>query len=58
MDNLKVDTGKLHDALDAYAIAHSFEVYSGTHTSHVAVRFQEHVVPFFSRALSFGGGKR
>ncbi len=36
-----------------YGIAHDFEIYQGTHTSHVAVRFQEHVMPFFSRTLSF-----
>jgi len=53
MDTLRVDTGKLHDALDAYGITHQFEIYSGTHTSHVAVRFQEYVMPFFSRTLSF-----
>ena len=53
MDNLKVDTGKLHDVLTAYGITHDFEVYPGTHTSNVAVRFQEHVLPFFGRTLSF-----
>jgi len=53
MDNLKVDTGKLHDVLAAYGIKHDFEIYPGTHTSDVAVRFQDHVVPFFSRTLSF-----
>ena len=52
-DGLKVDTGKLHDVLTAYGLTHEFEMYSGTHTSHVAVRFQEHVMPFFSRTLSF-----
>jgi enterochelin esterase-like enzyme len=52
-DGLQGDTSKLHDALTAYGITHAFEVYSGTHTSHVAVRFQDHVMPFFSRTLSF-----
>ena len=52
-DGLRADAGKLHDALDQYGIGHSFEVYPGTHTSDVAVRFQEHVMPFFSRTLSF-----
>ena len=36
-----------------YGIANTFEIYPGTHTSDVAVRFQEHVMPFFSRTLSF-----
>jgi enterochelin esterase-like enzyme len=52
-DGLKVDTGKLHDVLTSYGIAHDFEIYPGTHTSDVAVRFQDHVMPFFSRTLSF-----
>jgi S-formylglutathione hydrolase FrmB len=52
-DGLKTDTGKLHDVLDTYKIANSFEVYPGTHTSAVAVRFQNHVLPFFSKNLGF-----
>ena len=57
-DGLRVDSGKLHDALTSYGIAHDFEIYPGTHTSDVAVRFQEHVMPFFSRTLSFAPVKR
>ncbi len=52
-DGLKADTGKLHDVLANYSIAHEFEIYPGTHTSDVAVRFQDHVMPFFSRTLAF-----
>jgi S-formylglutathione hydrolase FrmB len=51
-DGLRADAGKLHDVLDQYGIANTFEIYPGTHTSDVAVRFQEHVMPFFSRTLS------
>jgi S-formylglutathione hydrolase FrmB len=50
-DNLKVDAGKLHDILDSYGVANSFEIYHGTHTSAVADRFQNHVMPFFSKNL-------
>jgi hypothetical protein len=50
-DGLRADAGKLHDALDRYDLAHSFEVYPGTHTSKMAVRFQKHVMPFFSQSL-------
>ena len=57
-DGLRVDAGKLHDVLDRYGIANSFEIYSGTHTSDVAVRFQDNVMPFFSRTLSFEQVKR
>jgi enterochelin esterase-like enzyme len=57
-DGLRVDAGKLHDVLDQYGIANTFVVYPGTHTSDVAVRFQEHVMPFFSRTLSFEPARR
>jgi len=53
-DGLRADTAKLHDVLDKYGIANTFEVYSGTHTSAVADRFQNHVMPFFSRNLCSG----
>lgn len=52
-DGLRIDTGKLHDVLDKYGIANSFEIYSGTHTSAIADRFQNHVLPFFSKNLCF-----
>ncbi|MBS1794623.1 MAG: alpha/beta fold hydrolase [Acidobacteria bacterium] len=52
-DGLRVDAGKLHEALDKYGIANTFEVYPGTHTSKVADRFQNYVMPFFSRNLCF-----
>lgn len=52
-DGLRFDTIKLHNILDNYGIAHTFEIYSGTHTSAVADRFQNHVIPFFSRSLCF-----
>ncbi len=54
-DGLRTDTGRLHDAMDAYGIANSFEIYPGTHTSNVAFRFQDFVLPFFSKNLSFQG---
>ncbi len=50
-DGLRVDAGKLHGVLDNYGIPNAFEVYPGTHTSAVADRFQNHVLPFFGRHL-------
>jgi hypothetical protein len=44
----------LHEVLDTYEIANTFEIYQGTHTSAVAVRFQNHVMPFFSKNLCVG----
>jgi hypothetical protein len=57
-DGLRTDTAKLHEVLDEYGIPNSFEVYHGTHTSAVADRFQNHVLPFFSRNLCFKAGCR
>lgn len=52
-DGLRIDAGKLHDVLDNYGVANSFEIYKGTHTSAVADRFQNYVMPFFSKNLCF-----
>ena len=52
-DGLRADTAALHAVLNEYGIANSFEEYSGTHTSKVAERFQNHVLPFFSKTLCF-----
>jgi enterochelin esterase-like enzyme len=55
-DGLKSGATRLHEILDNYGVANAFEVYSGTHTSAVADRFQNHVMPFFSKNLCFGNG--
>ena len=52
-DGLRVDAGKLHEVFDKYGITNSFEICPGTHTSRVADRFQNHVLPFFSQNLAF-----
>lgn len=57
-DGLRVDAGKLHEVLDRYGITNTFEVYPGTHTSAVADRFQNHIIPFFSASLCFSAGCR
>jgi S-formylglutathione hydrolase FrmB len=54
-DGLRIDAGKLHEILDRYGIPNSFEIYHGTHTSAVADRFQNHVVPFFNKNLCATG---
>jgi S-formylglutathione hydrolase FrmB len=53
-DGLKAGAAKLHEILDSYGIANTFEVYHGTHTSAVADRFQNHVLPFFTKNLCVG----
>ncbi len=50
-DGLRADAARLHEALDRYGISNRFEVYPGTHTSAMAVRFQNYVLPFFSEQL-------
>ena len=57
-DGLRVDAGKLHDVFDKYGLVNSFEIYPGTHTSKVADRFQNHVMPFFSKNLCSQAGCR
>lgn len=52
-DGLRFDTKKLHEILDSYDITNGFEIYHGTHTSAVSDRFQNHVMPFFSKNLCF-----
>ena len=51
-DSLKVDAEKLHNVLDSYGIANRFEIYSGTHVSNVAFRFQDELLPFFGQILA------
>jgi len=53
-DGLRAGAAQLHEILDTYGIANSFEIYPGTHTSAVAVRFQNYVMPFFGRNLCSG----
>ncbi len=53
-DGLKNGAMRLHEILDNYGISHGFEIYPGTHTSAVAVRFQNYVLPFFSKNLCAG----
>jgi enterochelin esterase-like enzyme len=48
-DGLRNGAAKLHEVLGNYGIANTFDVYKGTHTSAVADRFQNHVLPFFSK---------
>lgn len=52
-DGLRFDTEKVHQLLDKYGIQNGFELFHGTHTSRVAFRFQNHVLPFFSKNLCF-----
>ncbi len=48
---LKDDTA-IHNELDRFGVAHSFEVYSGDHVNHIAERFAQKVLPFFAKHLA------
>ena len=52
-DGLKTDALRLHERLESYGIANSFDLYQGDHTNRVAFRFQDYVLPFFAKNLSF-----
>lgn len=52
-DGLRNDTAELHRVLDSYGIGNTFELYPGDHTSGVANRMQNHVLPFFGKHLTF-----
>lgn len=56
-DSLKGASTKFHEVLDSYRIPNTLEIYSGTHTSDVAFRFQDLVIPFFSKVLEFPAGR-
>jgi enterochelin esterase-like enzyme len=43
----------LDQMLNDYGIAHFFEIYDGDHTSGVAGRIEHHLLPFFTKNLSF-----
>jgi enterochelin esterase-like enzyme len=53
-DGLRAGAAKLHEILDNYGVGNTFEIYPGTHTSAVAVRFQNFVMPFFGKNLCSG----
>ncbi|MBW8880763.1 MAG: alpha/beta fold hydrolase [Asticcacaulis sp.] len=52
-DGLRVDATLLHQRMADFGGENSFEIYPGDHGSAVADRFQNHVLPFFGRVLSF-----
>ena len=53
-DSLLDDNTALHKLLERFSIPHGFEVYPGDHGSGVAPRFEQKVLPYFSKTLSFG----
>lgn len=52
-DGLKRGNIDLHESLTRLGIDHTFEEYEGDHGNRVTERFQNNVMPFFSKQLKF-----
>lgn len=52
-DGLLAENTALHETLNRYGVAHTFQVYEGDHVDRVADRMQNHVIPFFAANLTF-----
>jgi len=50
-DGLTKDATSLHEDLDTFGVANSFEVYEGGHADRIAARFPVKVLPFFAQHL-------
>ena len=50
-DGLTKDATVMHEQLDRFGVANSFEVYDGNHTNRIAERFDSKVLPFFMQHL-------
>jgi len=45
----------MHGMLDAYGLAHTFEIYEGNHVDHIGERMTNDALPFFVKHLAFPG---
>jgi len=50
-DGLIKDDTAIHEMLDKQGVANTWATYDGTHTNHIAQRFDEVVLPFFAQHL-------
>ena len=51
-DGLTKDATTMHEQLDAFGVANSFEVYEGGHADKIAARFPVKILPFFAKHLA------
>jgi S-formylglutathione hydrolase FrmB len=56
-DNLAATNKLMDESLTRLGIAHTFEVYEGTHGNRVKERFETKVLPFFSENLNAQGSQ-
>lgn len=54
--NIATNLTRLHAALTAYGVKHTFEVYEGNHGNRIPERFENEVLPYFSKVLTRAGG--
>lgn len=62
MSAIKMDVGEqdglieanrmLSETMSRYGVEHTFETYEGDHVNHISDRFEQSVLPFFSRHLA------
>lgn len=52
-DNLMPSNKDMDEALTSFGIAHTFEIFPGTHNDQVPMNFEQKVLPFFSNQLAF-----
>ena len=57
-DGLAASNEILDETLTRFDVPHIYETYEGNHTNKVPERFEEKVLPFFSKNLSAAPGKR
>ena len=51
-DGLTKDATALHEELETFGVANSFEVYEGGHADRIAARFPTKILPFFAEHLA------
>jgi enterochelin esterase-like enzyme len=56
-DFLLSDNVEMHRLLTLFSIPHTYETYEGDHVNRVADRFEQNVLPFFSKYLEFESRK-
>jgi enterochelin esterase-like enzyme len=56
-DPLFNDNKEMDRLLSEFSIPHTYETYEGNHVNHIPERFEQNVLPFFSKHLEFGSAK-
>ena len=52
-DGLAASNAVLDETLTRFDVTHTYETYEGNHTNKIPERFEQHVLPFFTKNLSF-----